>query len=452
MVGSSAQNSATPVILSTADASFNDSLAALLSWDTQADNEVVQSVTAIIAAVRERGDAAVLDFTQKFDRREGVAWPELEIGKARLEEALAAIGDVERTALREAAVRIETYHAQQGTRQAASWSYVDELGNELGQRISALQRVGVYVPGGQAAYPSTVLMTVIPARVAGVEEVIMTVPMPGGAANPLVLAAAAVAGVDRVIGIGGAQAIAALAYGTQSIPQVDKIVGPGSAYVAEAKRQVFGPVAIDMIAGPSEILIIADDSADPRWVALDLFSQAEHDASAQAILITPSQDLLQAVSTEITELLPSLERSAIVRESLTNRGALIAVRDLKEAAQIANRIAPEHLAISVASAAESQVVDAIRHAGAIFVGAHSAEVMGDYAAGPSHVLPTFGTARYASPLGVNDFLKASSMIRMDATGVEPIAQISAALATGEGFDSHARAAQARIKNFDHNSD
>lgn len=423
-----------------------------MNWDTQADNELVRSVGATIAAVRKRGDAAVLEFTQRFDRRGDVTWAELSIEKSQLDAALSSIGDLERDALQTAARRIESYHQEQAKRQPASWSYVDELGNELGQRIQALARVGVYVPGGQAAYPSTVLMTVIPARVAGVQEVIMTVPMPDGQANPLVLAAAAVAGVDRVVAVGGAQAIAALAYGTQTIPQVDKIVGPGGAYVAEAKRQVFGPVAIDMIAGPSEILIIADDTANPLWVALDLFSQAEHDASAQAILITPSERLLSKVRDEIDALLPSLDRAATVRESLVKRGALIHCRDLVEAVAISNRIAPEHLAIHVARSDEAQVVDTIRHAGAIFVGAHSAEVMGDYAAGPSHVLPTFGTARYASPLGVNDFLKASSLIRMDANGVEPVARIAATLARGEGFDGHARAAQARLQNFDHNRD
>ena len=451
MTTNSSAETTSPIALSTSDAGFADSLADLLKWDTQANSDLVQSVSAIIAAVRSRGDSAVLEYTQTFDRRPSASWAELEIGQERLQQALAAIGDVEREALRAAASRIETYHRQQAQRQPASWSYTDELGNELGQRITPLSRVGVYVPGGQASYPSTVLMTVIPARVAGVEDVCMTVPMPDGQANPLVLAAAAVAGVDRVFGIGGAQAIAAMAYGTQSIPQVDKIVGPGSAYVAEAKRQVFGPVAIDMIAGPSEILVVADETANPRWVALDLFSQAEHDASAQAILVTPSKDLLAAVQREIAALLPTLERVDTIARSLASRGALIRCRDLSEAAAIANRIAPEHLAINVARAREAQVLDEVRHAGAIFLGAHSAEVMGDYAAGPSHVLPTFGTARYASPLGVNDFLKSSSVIRMDTTGVETVAQISAVLARGEGFDGHARAAEARIGHFDHNS-
>jgi len=451
MTTNSSAPAAYPVVLSTGEAGFADSLADLLKWDTQANNDLVQSVSTIIAAVRSDGDSAVLKYTQSFDRRPGASWDELVVGQDQLQEALGAVGDVEREALHAAASRVETYHRQQAQRQPSTWSYVDELGNELGQRITPLTRVGVYVPGGQASYPSTVLMTVIPARVAGVQEVCMTVPMPDGKANRLVLAAAAVAGVDRVFGIGGAQAIAAMAYGTQSIPQVDKIVGPGSAYVAEAKRQVFGPVAIDMIAGPSEILVIADDTADPRWVALDLFSQAEHDASAQAILVTPSEDLLAAVQREIAALLPTLERADIIGRSLSSRGALIRCRDLSEAAAIANRIAPEHLAINVAQPLEAQVLEQVRHAGAIFLGAHSAEVMGDYAAGPSHVLPTFGTARYASPLGVNDFLKASSIIRMDTAGVERVARISAVLARGEGFDGHARAAEARIGNFDHNS-
>lgn len=446
----SAENSGPAAVLSTGDADFDARLAQRLSWNTQTDNELVRSVADIIAAVRAGGDAAVLEYTQKFDRRPGLSWAELEISQQQLDAALSQIPDAERDALQSAAQRIEAYHRQQAEQLPTSWSYVDELGNELGQRVTPLARVGVYVPGGQATYPSTVLMTVIPARVAGVEDVVMTVPMPDGKVDALLLAAAAIAGVDRVLGIGGAQAIAALAYGTESIPRVDKIVGPGGAYVAEAKRQVFGPVAIDMIAGPSEILVIADDTANPRWVALDLFSQAEHDASAQAILLTPSEKLLSAVQKEIAELLPTLDRSAIIEQSLSKRGALIGCRDLAEAVAIANRIAPEHLAISVNEDQQAAVVDAIRHAGAIFIGAHSAEVMGDYAAGPSHVLPTFGTARYASPLGVGDFHKSSSMIRMDAAGVARVARIAATLARGEGLDGHARAAEARVKDFDHN--
>lgn len=437
-----------PRSLDTSTTGFAKELDALLAWDTSTDGELTRTVAELIAQVRARGDASVIEYTNRFDRRSVASADQLRVPKPELQAALDGLPGVDREALLAAAGRVRDYHEHQGE---ASWSYEDALGNRLGQKVTALRRVGVYVPGGQAAYPSTVLMTVIPARVAGVDEVVMTVPTPDDVRNPLVLAAAAVAGVDEVITIGGAQAIAALAYGTESIERVDKIVGPGGAFVAEAKRQVFGPVAIDMIAGPSEILLIADDAADPEWLALDLFSQAEHDAAAQAILLTPSATLLAKVAAEIERLLPTMSRAALIQESLQNRGALILTKDLRDACAISNRIAPEHLAINVAAEHEDTVVAAIRNAGAIFVGAGSAEVMGDYAAGPSHVLPTFGTARYASPLGVYDFQKRSSLIRLSEQGGQEVARIASVLADGEGLEAHARAARARLNNFDHNA-
>jgi len=434
--------------LSSLDSGFAASLDALLEWDTRADGELAQQVSAIIADVRARGDAALVEYTNRFDRREVGEASSLRIDRSELLRALESLPESDKEALNAAASRVRDYHTHQGEE---SWSYTDSLGNTLGQKVTALRRVGVYVPGGQAAYPSTVLMTAIPARVAGVAEIVMTVPTPGDVRNPLVLAAACVAEVDEVITVGGAQAIAAVAYGTQSIERVDKIVGPGGSFVAEAKRQVFGPVDIDMIAGPSEILLIADDTADPEWVALDLFSQAEHDAAAQAILLTPSQTLLDAVAAAIERLLPTMQRAELIQQSLDNRGALILTRDLADAVAISNRIAPEHLAINVAPDQEQALVDAVQNAGAIFVGAGSAEVMGDYAAGPSHVLPTFGTARYASPLGVYDFQKRSSLIRLSETGGQEVARIASVLAEGEGLEAHARAARARITGFDDNS-
>lgn len=440
---------ATVRTLDAAASGFSQELDQLLAWDTSAAGELTQTVAAVIADVRSRGDAALLEYTNTFDRRHVDSAAALRVAPAELQAALDGLPETDRDALLAAAARIEAYHSHQGE---TSWSYEDELGNTLGQKVTALRRVGVYVPGGQAAYPSTVLMTAIVARVAGVTEVVMTVPTPDDVRNPLVLAAACVAGVDEVITVGGAQAIAALAYGTESLERVDKIVGPGGAFVAEAKRQVFGPVAIDMIAGPSEILLIADETANPRWLALDLFSQAEHDAAAQAILLSPSAELLARVRAEIEELLPTMEREALIRASLANRGALILTRDLFEAVRIANRVAPEHLSINVTPEAEDALVDAIQNAGAIFVGAGSAEVMGDYAAGPSHVLPTFGTARYASPLGVYDFQKRSSLIRLSAVGGQEVARIAAVLADGEGLEAHARAARVRLTNLDHNAD
>ena len=437
-----------PITLNSGADGFKAQLDALLAWDTGTDGKLTRTVADVIAQVRARGDAAVIDYTNTFDRRAVTDAAALRVPKEDLQAALDGLPEVEREALLAAAQRVRDYHLHQGE---TSWSYQDALGNTLGQKVTALRRVGVYVPGGQAAYPSTVLMTAIPARVAGVAEVVMTVPTPDDVRNPLVLAAAAVAQVDEVITIGGAQAIAALAYGTETIEQVDKIVGPGGAFVAEAKRQVFGPVAIDMIAGPSEILLIADDAANPEWLALDMFSQAEHDAAAQAILLTPSAALLARVVDAIKRLLPTMARSELIAQSLENRGALILTKDLAEAVEISNRVAPEHLAINVAVEHEDAVVDAIQNAGAIFIGAGSAEVMGDYAAGPSHVLPTFGTARYASPLGVYDFQKRSSLIRLSEKGGQEVARIASVLAEGEGLEAHARAARARLTNFDHNS-
>ena len=434
--------------LNSQDQNFADELDALLAWDTGTEGELARKVAAVIADVRARGDAAVVEYTNQFDRRDVASAAQLRVEHSELKKALEGLPAAEAEALNAAAARVREYHSHQGE---SSWSYVDALGNTLGQKVTALRRVGVYVPGGQAAYPSTVLMTAIPARVAGVAEIVMTVPTPDDLRNPLVLAAAYVAGVDEVVTIGGAQAIAALAYGTQTLARVDKIVGPGGAYVAEAKRQVFGPVDIDMIAGPSEILLIADDTADPEWLALDLFSQAEHDAAAQAILLTPSAQLIDAVSEAIDRLLPTMQRATLIRASLDNRGALILTRDLADAVKVSNRVAPEHLAINVASAAEGSVVDSVQNAGAIFVGAGSAEVMGDYAAGPSHVLPPFGTARYASPLGVYDFQKRSSLIQLSESGSQEVARIASVLADGEGLEAHARAARARLTNYDHNA-
>ena len=358
--------------LSSSSENFATELDALLVWDTRADGDLASQVAAIIADVRARGDAAVLAYTNQFDRRDIHDAGQLRIDGSELRKALDGLQESDAFALNAAAERVRDYHSHQGE---TSWSYTDALGNTLGQKVTALRRVGVYVPGGQAAYPSTVLMTAIPARVAGVEEIVMVVPTPDDVRNPLVLAAACVAGVDEVITIGGAQAIAALAYGTESVQRVDKIVGPGGSYVAEAKRQVFGPVDIDMIAGPSEILLIADETADPEWLALDLFSQAEHDAAAQALLLTPSKTLLDKVRAAIDRLLPTMQRAQLIKQSLDNRGALILTRDLEDAVAISNRVAPEHLAINVAPDRESAVVDAVQNAGAIFVGADSAEVL-----------------------------------------------------------------------------
>ena len=414
--------------LSTRERNFPARLSALTRYDAAQDPSVQKAVRKILADVRKRGDAAVRAYTKKFD---GVLPKEFS-----LEKRLEAIPPQQAEALRMAHDRIRAFHEKQ---LQESWQFTDGDGTRLGQQVSALARVGLYVPGGKAAYPSSVLMNAIPAKVAGVRELVMASPNP----TPLVLAAAALAGVDRVLGIGGAQAIGALAYGTKSIPRVDKIVGPGNAYVAEAKRQVFGEVGIDMVAGPSEILVIADGSAEPDWVAMDLFSQAEHDESAQAILLSPNEGYLDAVEAAVRKLLPGMERKAIIGASLKARGALILTRDLDEACAVANRIAPEHLELSVES--PETLVDKITNAGAIFLGRWSSEAIGDYCAGPNHVLPTAGTARFSSPLGVYDFQKRTSLIGVSRSGAEKLGKLAAILADGEGLSAHRRAAELRFK-------
>jgi histidinol dehydrogenase len=419
--------------------SFEAALAALLHYDTESDSEVDEAVAAILADVRLRGDAAVLDYTRRFDGFAPSAMSELTIGAAQMQACLAALPGAQRAALESAARRIRSYHEHQ---RAESWRYAEANGNQLGQQVSALDRVGLYVPGGKAAYPSSLLMNAIPARVAGVRELVMVSPTPEGVRNPLVLAAAAIAGIDQAIAIGGAQAIGALAYGTASIARVDKIVGPGNAYVAAAKRRVFGTVGIDMIAGPSEILVIADGSTPADWVAMDLFSQAEHDEVAQALLLCPDAAYIDQVGEAIERLLPGLARAAIVRQSLANRSALIKVRDLAQACELANRIAPEHLELSVQD--PEHLLPSIRHAGAIFLGAFASEALGDYCAGPNHVLPTAGTARFSSPLGVYDFQKRSSVISISREGAQQLGPIAVELAAGEGLGAHAEAARLRL--------
>jgi len=431
--------------LNTTEAGFSKRLDDLLAWDTSDSDSVTRVAAEVIADVRQRGDLAVVELTHKFDRFRCDDAAALEIPSSEFVAAYDSLDAVERDALDLAAERIRVYHEKQVS---GDWEFTDDEGNRLGQRVTPVARVGVYVPGGQAAYPSTVLMTVVPARVAGVGEIVMTVPTPDGVRSPLVLAAAHVAGVDRMFAVGGAQAIAALAYGTATIPKVDKIVGPGGAFVAAAKRLVFGAVGIDVIAGPSEVLVIADGTAPAEWMALDLFSQAEHDASAQAILVSPNGGYLDAVHEAMERLLADQPRAGTIRASLESRGALIAARDLEECVAIANRVAPEHLELAVAD--PDALLAGVLHAGAIFVGAHSPEVMGDYAAGPSHVLPTFGTARFSSPLGVYDFVKRSSVIRLSAQGSQTLARASATLARGEGLVAHALAAEARVKGIDHN--
>jgi len=431
--------------LDAANPGFEQILDDLLFWDVAEDDSVNSIAAGIIRDVRERGDAALLELTARLDRWQPGIAADLVIAPADFRAAFEALPAAERTALESAAQRIDAYHRHQ---LGGEWEFTDADGNRLGQRVTPLDRVGLYVPGGQAAYPSTVLMTAIPARVAGVGDVVMTVPTPDGVRNPLVLAAAHVAGVAGGFALGGAQAVAALAFGTATVPRVDKIVGPGGAFVAAAKRQVYGAVGIDLIAGPSEVLIIADGSAPLEWLALDLFSQAEHDAAAQAIALSPDGAYLDELARTLQALLPQQSRAATIRESLERRGALIQTRDLDEAVRIANRIAPEHLELAVAD--PDALIGAIRHAGAIFVGAHSPEVMGDYAAGPSHVLPTFGTARFSSPLGVYDFQKRSSVIRMSPAGAESVGRTAATLAHGEGLAAHARAAELRIAGLDHN--
>ncbi len=420
---------------------FDTQLERLLHWQTETDPAVQQTVLAILERVRRDGDAAVLEYTRRFDQVEANRLAELEVPQDRLELALAAIPKERLLALETAAERIRSHAEHQ---KLQPWQYRDDLGNLLGQKITPLDRVGLYVPGGRAAYPSSVLMNAIPAKVAGVGELIMTVPAPGGELNDLVLAAAAIARVDRIFQIGGAQAVAALAYGTETIPRVDKIVGPGNIYVATAKKLVFGQVGIDMVAGPSEILIIADGATDPDWIAMDLFSQAEHDEDAQAILLSPDPDYLEAVAASIERLLPGMERREIIAAALERRGALIRVGDLAEACALANRIAPEHLELSVAEP-EALLPD-IRHAGAVFLGSYTAEALGDYCAGPNHVLPTGGTARFSSPLGVYDFQKRTSVIGCTREGASPLAETARILALGEGLTAHARSAAYRIES------
>ncbi|MFT7771670.1 histidinol dehydrogenase [Roseateles sp.] len=429
--------------LSTAAADFDDEFERLRHWSAETDAAIEGRVAEILADVQARGDAAVLDYTARFDRLKADSVAALEITAAELQAALAAITPAQAAALQAAAQRVRTYHERQLQACGLSWSYRDEDGNLLGQKVTPLDRVGLYVPGGKAAYPSSVLMNAIPAHVAGVQEIVMVVPTPDGHRNPLVLAAAAVAGVHRVFTVGGAQAVAALAYGTATIPRVDKITGPGNAYVASAKKHVFGQVGIDMIAGPSEILVIADGTTPPDWVAMDLFSQAEHDELAQSILLSPDAAYLDAVRASMEKLLPSLPREAVIRASLEGRGALILTRSMEEACEISNRIAPEHLEISAVQPQRWEPL--LRHAGAIFMGAYTSESLGDYCAGPNHVLPTAGTARFSSPLGVYDFQKRSSLIEVSAQGAQGLGRIASELAHGEGLQAHARAAELRLR-------
>ncbi|TXH73409.1 MAG: histidinol dehydrogenase [Thiothrix sp.] len=427
--------------LSTQEQSFWQQLDALLAWESVSDDAVFSTVNEIIKNVRSRGDAAVVEYTNRFDRMQASSMQELEIAPERLQAALNNLPTEQGTALQQAAERIRRYAERQ---KLESWSYTEADGTLLGQQVTALDRVGLYVPGGKAAYPSSVLMNAIPAKVAGVPELIMVVPTPGGEVNELVLAAAAASGVDRVFAIGGAQAVAALAYGTATIPQVDKIVGPGNIYVATAKRMVFGAVGIDMIAGPSEILVVCDGQTDPDWIAMDLFSQAEHDEDAQAILVSPDANFIQAVQASIEKLVQTMPRQAIIKTSLMARGALIQVQDMAEAAKVANYIAPEHLELSVAD--PQALLKEIRHAGAIFMGRYTAEALGDYCAGPNHVLPTSRTARFSSPLGVYDFQKRSSLINCSAQGANDLGKIASVLARGEGLIAHANSAEYRIQN------
>jgi histidinol dehydrogenase len=428
--------------LSTAAPDFEAALQNLLHWSAQTDAAIETQVAAIVQAVRERGDAALLEYTQRFDGVNASAVAELEIEPAALQAALEAITPAQRHALEQATARIRSYHERQREACGRSWSYRDGDGTLLGQKVTPLDRVGIYVPGGKAAYPSSVLMNAVPAQVAGVGEIIMVVPTPQGQHNALVLAAAAMAGVHRVFTVGGAQAVAALAYGTATIPRVDKITGPGNAYVASAKRRVFGQVGIDMIAGPSEILVLADGSTPPDWVAMDLFSQAEHDELAQSILLCPDLGYLAQVREAIERLLPTMPRRAIIRASLEGRGAFIHTRSMEEACAISNRIAPEHLEVSTADPQRYEPL--LHHAGAIFMGMYTSESLGDYCAGPNHVLPTSGTARFSSPLGVMDFQKRSSLIEVSPQGAHILGPIAAELADGEGLAAHAQAARLRL--------
>ena len=434
---------AAPIRLSTTCANFEADFRARLHWSAETDAEVEQRVAEILADVRARGDAAVLDYSNRFDALNAASLDRLELTQAELKAAFDGLPAAQRNALEAAANRVRRYHEAQKKASGESWSYRDEDGTLLGQKVTPLDRVGIYVPGGKAAYPSSVLMNAIPAHVAGVGEIVMVVPTPGGEKNALVLAAAHVAGVTRAFTIGGAQAVAALAYGTQTIPAVDKITGPGNAYVASAKRRVFGTVGIDMIAGPSEILVLADGSTPPDWVAMDLFSQAEHDELAQSILLCPDAGYIDQVQAAIDRLLPEMPRAGIISASLNGRGALIHTRSMEEACEISNRIAPEHL--EVASTDPHRWEPLLRHAGAIFLGAFTSESLGDYCAGPNHVLPTSGTARFSSPLGVYDFQKRSSLIEVSEAGAAKLGAIAAELAYGEGLQAHACAAEMRFR-------
>jgi histidinol dehydrogenase len=443
--------SASPIRLSTSSPNFEADFARRLFWSSDADAAIEERVRDILADVQLRGDAAVLEYTRRFDRVHAPSVAALELSQTELKSAFDSIAPVRRQALEAAAQRVRTYHEAQKKACGESWSYRDEHGSLLGQKVTPLDRVGIYVPGGKAAYPSSVLMNAIPAQVAGVAEIIMVVPTPApadgesatGERNPLVLAAAWLAGVTRVFTLGGAQAVGALAYGTQTVPKVDKITGPGNAYVAAAKRRVFGTVGIDMIAGPSEILVLADGSTPPDWVAMDLFSQAEHDELAQSILLCPDAAYIDAVQASIDRLLPGMLRREIIAASLNGRGALVHTRDMEEACRISNRIAPEHLEVS--SREPQRWEPLLRHAGAIFLGAYTSESLGDYCAGPNHVLPTGATARFSSPLGVYDFQKRSSLIEVSVAGARILGQVAAELAYGEGLDAHARAAEMRFE-------
>ncbi|MEW6694617.1 MAG: histidinol dehydrogenase [Pseudomonadota bacterium] len=434
---------ARPLRLDSAAPDFDAQLTQRLQWSAATDAAIEARVAEILADVRARGDAAVLDYTRRFDGLSVTSVAELAIGADALRAAFEAIPAHQRDALQEAAARIRRYHQAQLDACGRSWQMRDADGTLLGQKVTPLDRVGIYVPGGKAAYPSSVLMNAIPAHVAGVPEIVMVVPTPRGERNPLVLAAAHVAGVSRAFAVGGAQAVAALAYGTATIPRVDKITGPGNAYVASAKKHVFGTVGIDMIAGPSEILVLADGTTPPDWVAMDLFSQAEHDELAQSIVLCPDAAYLDAVQAAIDRLLPTMPRRAIIAKSLNDRGALIRTRDMAEACAISNRIAPEHL--EVASREPRRWEPLLRHAGAIFLGAYTSESLGDYCAGPNHVLPTSGTARFSSPLGVYDFQKRSSLIEVSAEGAQTLGRIASVLAHGEGLTAHARAAELRLR-------
>ena len=433
---------ATIARISTTEATFDADFKARLHWSADTDAAIEQRVADILADVQQRGDAAVLDYTARFDGLTAASMAELELTQDELKAAFESIPAAQREALQAAAKRVRSYHEAQKQASGQSWRYRDEDGTVLGQKVTPLDRVGIYVPGGKAAYPSSVLMNAIPAHVAGVAEIIMVVPTPKGEKNPLVLAAAYVAGVSRAFTVGGAQAVAALAYGTATVPKVDKITGPGNAYVASAKKRVFGTVGIDMIAGPSEILVLADGTTPADWVAMDLFSQAEHDELAQSILLCPDAAYIDEVLAAMHRLLPTMPRAAIIAKSLNDRGALIHTRTMEEACEISNRIAPEHLEIS--SREPQRWEPLLKHAGAIFLGGYTSESLGDYCAGPNHVLPTSGTARFSSPLGVYDFQKRSSLIEVSEAGAQILGPIAAELAYGEGLQAHARAAELRL--------